>query len=348
MSDRFLAHTAGDVPIAEMIRLAPKAVAEMRSRTDLARAAQATGLFEDERQLIQLQRLSKGKLPGRLSGITGAAGKAANWVDSAAKVLVALKRLQDNPGMDSSTAMAEGIQAMGNYNNFGRFEKDLIRRAFPIYPWAKAVGKAVAGYALSHPARTAFILRLGDVAAHSTAQQGLPSWLGGSVPVGGHNYLSVRALFPPTMFAGTPGGFLNPVIKFPIEAGLGLNPNTAKQLSRPGPFGHQPTGHISNPSELEYLALKASPIGQQYLNLFAPAVARYGTGEPVLRRGQPIAYNNPTGVLPRLSALAGLPIQNYTPSPTSTKTAATTAKANQKYAGQLKRLGAKVSIPGIE
>jgi hypothetical protein len=209
----------------------------------------------------------------------------------ATKLLDALARTSPGDGPQEA-ALTEAVRVLGDYNNLGPIERDLVSKAFPIFPLTKQVGLAVAHYAEDHPLRTAFIMHQGAMAAQEPPQHGLPSWLSGARPLGNNCYFPLRSLFSPDLVTGaasSPTGFLNPLLKFGAEAGLGANPsNGAKvmsgkgswNLTRPGgAFGRTPSGPVTDLSSLRYLAEK-TPIGRLYLNEFATPEARYDTGQP--------------------------------------------------------------------
>lgn len=339
----FQAHVGADMSINDIIHYGTKAVSEMRGDTDLALGSRRTGLYATDEPTSKL-----GTLAHKAGTVNRATRDAANWGENALKVAVALKKIQESGGrLDDTAAMTEATKLMGDYGNSAAWERELMGRAFPVYPWLKMVAKQVAHYGVDHPQRAAFMLHLGNISAAATQQAGLPNSQIGSVPLGGGNDLNLQGLNPLSLFSGTAGGFMNPMLKLGVEAATGGDPNTMSQLTRPGGAfgGKQPTGRITNPSELEYLALKNNPLGRVALGQFAPNVARYNTGEPYLGKSGPTVYPADTSVAGRVLSAAGLPINNYTPSPNAAKSAAATAKADAAYKARQKANNAKTHIP---
>lgn len=205
-------------------------------------------------------------------------------------------------GFSEEEAVAQALNAMGDFNNKTPFERDVVRRIIPFYAWMKHVTQASYHLAAEHPFRTAWLLHVSDM--FNPGSDNMPDWLRGSigigktgwvVPMGGANPL--QGNFGSVFTAGHdwPGELmrgLSPLIKLGA-AGVGINLQTRRPVSGPpgaGPVDQygKPIFGLQTPSTIAYMAARMIPQGRMLEDLLQAPVLRYDTGQPVKSRGQTI------------------------------------------------------------
>lgn len=330
-----LAATRGDVSIGDMIRLAPKAIAAMR-----------TGEFPELQGRLPIgdeAAPSTGRLgPLRKVG-RAVTGGLPRVIDGFSRTLVAIDKI--GKGASAEEAMLEANRTMGMYNAETDVGRAMIRRVFPIYPWARHVLTAMGEFAGDHPQKTMFLLNLGTAAANDEDLRGTPAFERGLLDLGGGKALDLRDLNPLSIFSGgAPTAFTNPLIRAGAGAGLGINVShlatgrNAELTRPPDTSQHGPL----NLAEAEHFIQGQTPLGHAFQSITEKPVARYDTGEPKFSGGKPIPRST---TQPYWKHLLGLPVVDEAP-PTSPKLARklkaidkSKAKAAAKYKRERQRSG---------
>lgn len=222
--------------------------------------------------------------PGGVRHILGApirlGYKANSVVDNVLRSAVYLDKKRK--GYTDEMALRQSLHAMGDFSNLSPFERRVVRRIIPFYAWQKHLANLALRLPVEHPLRTAFILSMGTQFNDGDAWESLlPSYLHGSIPVGGGNVLQPANLFP---FSNPLESFtdpkaalknLSPQIKFGLENATGYSTLTGKM------FTHAPGKAEGAPSILTQLR-GMSPQARLWDNLSGRNdVVRYQSGEPV-------------------------------------------------------------------
>lgn len=223
-----------------------------------------------------------------------------------------LYQLKRNKGFDAEQSVGLALQAMGDFSNMSRFERDVVRRIVPFYAWMRHITQASVKLAVEHPWRTAWMLNVSNLFNPKNQDTGVPEWLRGGlglgggwyVPFGGANPLqgNVGSIFTsPKNWPGEGLRSLNPVIKTAAGA-VGINLSQARAVTRPpgtGPLTQygQPMWSWQAPNEIAYMALRQVPQGRLFTDLvYNPGanevlpepVLRYDTGQVIRRQRRPI------------------------------------------------------------
>jgi hypothetical protein len=235
---------------------------------------------------------------------------ANEMVDNIGRTM--LYQLKKGKGYSDEHAVGMALQAMGDFNNMSRFERDVVRRIIPFYAWMRHITQASMKLAVEHPWRTAWMLHLSNLFNPAGQDQGVPEWLRGGLGVGGGWYVpfgganplqgNVGSIFTsPKNWPAEAFRSLNPVIKTAATLG-GLNLSQARVATRPpgsGPLDQygKPMWGPPSPGEFAYMALRQVPQGRLVTDLlFNPAsrevlpapVLRYDTGQRIERQRRPI------------------------------------------------------------
>jgi hypothetical protein len=337
LSDLALAGTAGEVSPIAMIRLAPKAIAAVRSGE--FPELMGGGPLSEESQFLKTGEVNPSKLKRFASAPSRAGDAVAGTVDNFARALVALDKI--GKGASRDEAMLAANKAIGLYQSLSPVERDVIRRVFPVYPWAKHVATAMAQFAGDHPLKTLFLLHLGAITSQDQDAQGVSSFVRGDVDLGGGKYLDMRGANPLDIFTSTPGGFINPLLKAGIGVSTGIKPGNLG-TGRPLEMSRPPTGAQHGPLSLSQAAhyiTQQQPLGKTYQNLTEQPVTRYDTGEPKLVNGR-LEKNPYAGRGSVLGQYLANPIKNEPP-PTPQQLAKT-KKAQQSQAKSAARYIARL------
>lgn len=224
---------------------------------------------------------------------------------------------QIGKGSSHSQAIAQVNKALGDYSKLSRFERRVLKRIYPFYPWMQHVARVI-GHSV-HPSNiqqtmvTSHILSI--LGQPNEMEEMLPDWAGGHVYVGDAQdgtprFLSTRGLnpfldvFDPISQRNMSGIMrpIHPAIQFGYEQISGVSTLTNRPFSSPSGPG---SGDRPPIGEYFFKNVPQAELGRRvYRDLMDQPLTRYGTGEPILRFGQ----DNKSS-LQYLAQLGGLNIQ---------------------------------------
>lgn len=109
----------------------------------------------------------------------------------------AQKALDENPTLQRQVSQ-DVNDALGDYLSLSEFEKRTVRAFFPFYAWYRAITLIATRLPLDSPLRASILARVGAIGNElQTEDLGpLPSYLQGSVPLGGDRALRTTGLNP--------------------------------------------------------------------------------------------------------------------------------------------------------
>jgi hypothetical protein len=233
-----------------------------------------------------------------------AAYKANEFVDNLGRSM--MYDINISKGMGHEEAVQAALKAMGDFSKMSPLERNVVRRIVPFYTWQRHVTKLAFSLPVEHPLRVAWTMHLsqlgqgGDPTKQDSATAGLPDWTRGYVPLGGSKWLSAGGMNPfnsttnPPIFSTREiGKTLNPLIQAAAFAGGDINLRKGRMNTRPaytGPMDSTGKRTLGQPGlgADAYWALNQSPIGRGVQALFGDNVARYDTGDPILRHNKTI------------------------------------------------------------
>jgi hypothetical protein len=240
------------------------------------------------------------KATAPLSGLVRKSYRLNSFVDDVGRSAVYLAK--KSGGASDQAALRSALQAMGDFSRMTPFEKRVVRRIIPFYAWQRHLTQLAFRLPIEHPLRTAWTLHLADVYGEAPEDlQDLPEYLRGAVPFG-DQLLGTGALNPfqtvggPILEPEALPRSLSPIIKaglanLPGSPGRGIDTFTGEPFTRPPGSGrHNQFGQPlpTAPSLLHQLG-EISP-QKRLLDAVRgrDQIARYSTGDPVLRGGRPI------------------------------------------------------------
>lgn len=220
--------------------------------------------------------------------------------------LVGLSRQQ----LEQEAAIRLSLRAMGDFTKMRPWERKIVKRILPFWPWLRHITKLSGNLVIHHPVRVAWTLHLVDV---FDDEEDLVPFLRGAVPVGENLWLRLPNINPFADVLGAvavgdegyePEGVLasvSPLITTGAAALLGMDVRSARDLPSAIPaldrYG-RPRGRplITRPRELAYM------LGSQIPQFAAAreaipalwgsrAVRRYPGGEPYVVGGRFIPAN---------------------------------------------------------
>jgi hypothetical protein len=225
-------------------------------------------------------------------------------IDNLTRSAVLFTKLDE--GLPLERAARDTLKVMGNYADATAFERRVVKRVLPFWPWVKHSTALTFRLPVEHPLRVAMTLHLADLA--SDPDSGLPEWLAGAIPLGGGRYLPTGGLNPFDQVAApifTPSGLgrsLSPAIRLPLEV-MNMRPDKQQLLSAPAGYEKDGAGFIGVKPALYRLAGSTAPT-RLLRDLPGEPVARFDTGQPILKGGRTISAAKPGGKLGALAAYA--------------------------------------------
>lgn len=275
---------------------------------------------------------------GSKGRFTNAIQAPAAAIDRFTRTAIYMDKL--GKGAEPAEALRLANRALGSFNTLSPFERDVVRRVFPVWSWAKNVAVTAARLGDDHPASVIWALHLGDMATKDGWKK--PSSF-------------EQQLNPLSLFTIDPGSLVNPVIRGAFGVARGDNLTNGKPVSRPPTMPQTGTllGHAS-PGQIAYYLGKQTPLGkileQSPLSGLDQNAARYDTGDLRLVHGRTLpayipATKTPIGTFgPELSTWLGLPADpkvNAQGQTAKAKTLARTTKTANTYVRQVAALRAK-------
>lgn len=275
-----------------------------------------------------------GKVAQKIEGsaeILNDVGKASfrlnGFVDTAFRALVAIDGVM-NKGMKNHEAITHTLKALGDYNSLTPFEKSILTRIFPFYPWMRHIA-AFSGRMLKpdNISRTLIFTNLANAAGQPNQyEQMLPEWAAGDIYVGldektgQHKFLATRGANPlldtvdmlPDFKPGEGfvGGTIaplirsaNPMIQIGLESATGVSTLTRRPFSAPYPVLDENNREVLQRPSLGRQIGETIPWFQAGIDLTSAVTgqptARYGTGdrvpgtepEPFRRTAANLGYN---------------------------------------------------------
>lgn len=311
---------ANDMSPADIVRAGAEAIRAMKDGTD-PRALRGS-LIGDSNQ----------------SRFTNIVTKPAATIDRFTRTALYLDKL--GKGAEPAEALRMANQALGSFNTLSPFERDVVRRVFPVYSWAKTVAATAAKLGADHPASVIWALHLGDMATKDGWKK--PSSF-------------EQQLNPLSLFTIDPGSLVNPVLRGAFGVARGDNVTNGKPVSRPPtmPQTGSLIGHAS-PGQIAYFLGKQTPLGklieQSPLSGLDQNAARFDTGDLRLVHGHTLpayvpASKTPVGTFgPEFRTFLGVPADpkvNAQGQTAKTKTLARTNRTAATYLRQVAALRAK-------
>ena len=252
--------------------------------------------------------------------------------DHASKDLSLAGRTYDQ--IHTEVAVRMSLKVAGAFNTLLPFERQVMKRIMPFYPWIRHITQLSYRLPKAHPMRVAWILHLADMFGEAPEF----SFLEGAIPMddegwffrlGGNLNPFADSAFgvDPSQLSGwrdlapAIGGAISPAIQVPVQIATGLDMRTMMQTRRP-----------AGTSQLDmYGREKASPFGVSEAllrigdtmpqprigraladELFGDGqILRYPTGQPIRSSGEDIprvasGQSVPAGLMPILDLL-GIP-----------------------------------------
>lgn len=238
----------------------------------------------------------------------------------------------DAPFVPEEYALRQALDVMGDYARMAPFERKLVQ-VIPFYRWVRHITALSLRLPFEHPARVTWALHLANL--FDPGDENMPGFLKGALPLGGGWLLPSRSLNPFGDIGAEGGGPLlnfeeflrstSPFIKVPFAALTGRNlgrggdplsrpygsgvidPDTGREDASPALVSLFPQN--TRWGELAHFASSQLPVARNLRDLVTgqAGVARYDTGDPVLRRGRPVRNESIYGPLAPLAQLANLP-----------------------------------------
>lgn len=238
----------------------------------------------------------------------------------------------DAPFVPEEYALRQALDVMGDYARMAPFERKLVQ-VIPFYRWVRHITALSLRLPFEHPARVTWALHLANL--FDPGDENMPGFLKGALPLGGGWLLPSRSLNPFGDIGAEGGGPLlnfeeflrstSPFIKVPFAALTGRNlgrggdplsrpygsgvidPDTGREDASPALVSLFPQN--TRWGELAHFASSQLPVARNLRDLVTgqAGVARYDTGDPVLRHGRPVRNESIYGPLAPLAQLANLP-----------------------------------------
>ena len=248
-----------------------------------------------------------------------------------ARAELARVEASDAPFAPEEYALRQALNVMGDYARMAPWERKMVQ-IMPFYRWARHITQLSLRMPFEHPARVAWTLHLAELGAPEEGE--LPSWLQGSIPMGGW-LMPSRMLNPFGDIGSSEGGPLlnpdeflrsvSPFIKVPIAALTGRNlgrggdaltrpygsgvvdPRTGREDQAPALVSLFPQN--TRWSELANVAVSQLPLTRNLRDVATGTVgqARFDTGQRIMQNGRPLQSDNVYGPLAPLAQLANLP-----------------------------------------
>lgn len=321
ISNVLMAKVAGGLSFAELGKFGTEALHTLReeSRTgevhlpprlyNAGMGAEALRFFADDAP----------ERTGRLGRTINASYRLNGFIDDWGRSTVYLANTAK--GMSKEVAVREALKAMGDFGRLSSFQREVIRRIFPFFTWARHVTQMSAHLAVEHPFRVAWTLHLANLYAPELPE-GSPDFLHGAIPLGGDRYLNLGILNPFDDLQGgpftSPTGALramNPLLRFAFGAGLGVNTAKGRVFTRPpgteprDSYGNERLGPLS-PKQAVYFLLQQTPQTRAGYAAVADPVVRYDTGDPMKRKGQTIPIDeSKAAAVPRAAGIPFIPMK---------------------------------------
>ncbi len=86
--------------------------------------------------------------------------------------------------------------ALGDFLGLSQFERRVVRGVFPFYAWYRAITKVAVKLPLDQPGRATILSHLGEIANEEEPGFPVPSYLAGSISLGGDRILKTQSLNP--------------------------------------------------------------------------------------------------------------------------------------------------------
>lgn len=266
-------------------------------------------------------------------------------------------------------ALRQALRAAGDFSKMTAFEKSVVKRLVPFYPWYRHITKLAMSMPVYAPARTVWLLHLADVfggdpddergaGKGSKLQAGLPGFAKGSIPLSGGGLLSSAGMNPfeagiESPFFSEEGmlGATTPALQWPAALLLGRDmKHGLRDFTRPPGDGNlDEYGRPTNTPLAEswgeagrYLANQL-PQGRLAFTALEEPVLRYDTGDPMISGGNPIPSGRPSGLAGVTLGVLGVPTpMSVDAQDIAARTARRReeqAKKRKRYESQRERLG---------
>lgn len=315
-----LGFAAGSEALAGKGRLG-RALEQAKALTNAPSPVEGSALASREGALLHDRRLTReftdaiGDRPqtdnrARLAGrkVIDTSYALNSVVDDMTRAAVMLSELEK--GKTPQAALGKALKAMGDYAALSPFERNVVRRLLPFYAWHKHITKVMFQLPIEHPHRVAWTINLSNLADDPDSD--LPDWMANNLPLGAKTFLPLNGIIPFDLGRApivTPEGLfgsLNPLIKTPAEL---MNFRVDKGRALTAPKGSERKGftYVGNEAAAYRLA-GLTPQTRLLRDVKGEPVARYETGQPILRSGRTISAQKPGGDIGRVASFfSGLP-----------------------------------------
>lgn len=198
-------------------------------------------------------------------------------------------------GASHTDAISQVVKTLGDYNKLSGFEKRVLKRVYPFYPWMRHITEVTArSLAPDNMLRTVVFMHLTQIFGEPNEwEELLPEWAEGHIYMGMDDnglpkFLSTRGLNPfldvfDPLSQPNFQGLLRPAhpgIQFAYEQLSGVSVLTGKPFTSPDiPFGSRET---ARPGLGEYLFRNVPQLGalrDVFRDVRGEPLTRYGTGE---------------------------------------------------------------------
>lgn len=217
-----------------------------------------------------------------------------SWVDDWGHAMYYLYAAEKK-GMGHEAAMQASLKVMGDMAALSPFERNVVKRALPFYPWMRHVTKLAFSLPVEHPGRVAATLHLANLFSgqYEEDMQDLPPMLEGMYQIDEDSFLKLPNFnpFDEGMFSLlTPKGVLrslNPVLRVGLAVSTGFDTGTGKFMnSPPGSentdwYGNRTMGFLSPDQAAYVIARGMIPQVGTIQKMLPGEPRRYATGEPV-------------------------------------------------------------------
>ena len=223
------------------------------------------------------------------------------------------KEMTDEQIMDEALAIA------GDFKSMPRYQHQVLRRIFPFVAWYKHITKFVMKrMPFDSPYRSAWMFKVADM---YDDPENRPGWMQSSLQFGNGMSVNLGAYSPfagGSMFASplldpqSATSALSPVIQAPLNLG-GYNTQQGRLTTfapghGPRDESGRPTAGWIGPGASAWWALGQTPQTRLVRDAMAGGVARYDSGQAILRQGRPIDSSKVGGRWAGVPSMLGVPL----------------------------------------